>query len=315
MYRPIRSYITLIVLLLMSGCSSGFYVKVIDQYGEPVPDVLLRISWLTNAFLVSGGSGSHEFITDDEGRFSLGGPRVHTGLIEKNGYEFSSRHGFGSYLITPKILKEFYAGKPNSYKNPYYILAWQREAPEQLLKIVGGVGLKPNDIFYQLKLVSNRPFWNKFILRDLEPGLSIEQSKAPLLVRYKEVGDIWLDSVGKERRDWEITIKAPQGGLITTKDLIRNLAPEDGYQPEITFRSSDFRHNIPSVKRSFYFKAQDGQVYGQFKMTLDPSRRYVGFDTFWLNPNGSRNLTRPKKYAYCVGSYSPRDCSLDDYGP
>lgn len=313
MYKTKKYIATIIFALFLSSCSS-YYVQVIDQYGAPVPDITFRVSSLSNAFLVSGYSNKYH-TTTAKGRFSIGGPRVGIDLIEYNGYEFSHAHGFGSISITPKILKEYYANKPNSYKNPYYILAWKREAPEQLIPAIGGFRLKPDNKFHQIKLKKIRGSTKELYLKSLPADIRLENGEAPLLVRYKEFDEVWFDNQGKERHPWELTLRAPQGGLIATQDLIRNLAPKDGYQEEITIRSSDFRQGIYHIKRRFYFKSQNGQVYGQFEIDFTLHRREMGFDSFWLNPNGSRNLTRPKNFAYCLSRYNVYDCSLDNYGP
>jgi hypothetical protein len=110
----------------------------------------------------------------------------------------------------------------------------------------------------------------------------------------------------------------PQGGLIETTDLIQNLAPEGGYQSEWKIRVADLENKYSeNGKRKFYFKSQNGQLYGQFSVELNLNGKVLTFSSFWLNPNGSRNLTRPKEYVYCpLRRDVPADsCDLDDYGP
>ncbi|HEB55821.1 MAG TPA: hypothetical protein ENI98_05855 [Gammaproteobacteria bacterium] len=314
MHKTMNIAFIMALVLLLSGCS-GFHVKVIDQHGDPVPDVFVRVGSLANLFLVSGGRTDF-YTTSSDGRFKLGGPRVSIELIEKNGYEFGKGKGFGSISIYANYgnYNAVPVEPPNSYSNPYYILAWKREAPELLVGSEGlrRVTLTSDDDFYKIN------FTDKGISR-VAVGYSedIETVKALLLVRYKESDEIVLNRQrNKEMHPWELTLMVPRGGLIETLDIIRNLAPEAGYKPQWTIRSSDLPYVDTVVTRRFYIKSQDGQIYGQFVVRFLPYRYSLEFKPHWLNFNASRNLTRPKKYIYCKPrEFVAEDCSLDDFDP
>lgn len=308
MTKTIKLIILSLFLSLSIGCSS-FYVKVIDQHGEPVPDVKVRVGTLTNLFLVSG-SKTEFYNTDDDGRFNLGGPRVGIELIHKNGYEFRHGKGFGSTTT----YSNFKRGQENSYSNPYYILAWKREKPEKLLGTESsrGTPLFPNNHYYKVDIVNDR-----FRYPKKQPELPLKKINAELLVRFKENKNIILRKLPTVIYPWEFTLAVPNGGLIETDDIIRNLAPKAGYQQTWTIRSNDLTHKgIYSVRKKFYLKSNNGNIYGQFAIEIIPDKNYLWFKSYWLNTNSSRNLTRPKKYIYCKPrDFVPENCSIDNFGP
>ena len=313
-FKMMKWIYILIAVFGATGCS-GFYVKVIDQYGNPVPDVSVRVGTITTMF-ITAGSRIDFYTTNSDGRFKLGGPRVGIELIEKNGYEFSSDAGFGSTSIYGAYDGWYsipqYKETPNSYSNPYYILAWKRESLEPLIgnQRLSGVTLESNDDFYQIYFMDE-----DILLREKEYKRAAKPIKASLLVRYKESEKIVLNRQSKEMHPWELTLEVPGGGLIETDDIIRNLAPEKGYKQQWTISSSDLPEIDRQFTRRFYIKAHDGQIYGQFIFKFRPGFRSLAFKPYWFNYNASRNLTRPKRYVYCNNQFLPRNCSLDDYGP
>lgn len=314
MYSAIKICAVIVCCLLVTGCSHPrFHVKVIDQNGNSVPDVSVQLGVLSNFILASGGS-TEFYTTDADGRFKIGGPRSFIRLIQKNGYEFENGKGFGSYSIYSNYAD--YGRNPpdkkNAYSNPYYILAWKRKEPELLIGAdsLRGIKLFPDSQYYKIN------FTNKGIYREkIDQSGNIDSINAVLLVRYEESKEIVLNRQGKEMHPWVLTLAVPQGGLVKTDDIIRNLAPKDGYQQEWTIRSTDFSYINTTFTKKFYLKSKDGQVYGQFEIKLLPLPRSLRFESYWLNFNASRNLARPKKYVYCNSHFWPSRCSLDDYGP
>lgn len=300
----------IIVIFSATGCS-GFYVKVIDQYGNPVPDVSVRVGAVTS-MVITTGSRTDFYTTNSGGRFKMRASSSGIELIEKNGYEFSSDKGFGSIDVAGNYTRNEAKESPNSYSNPYNILAWKREPPEPLIgkQRAKGINLTSNDDFYPIY------FTNEGVTQHaIKYKRNATPIKAPLLVRYKESEEVVLNRQSKEMHPWELTLEVPGGGLLETDDIVRNLAPEKGYKQQWTISSSDLPEIDRQFTRRFYIKAYDGQVYGQFVVTFVPHFRDLNFEPYWFNYNASRNLTRPKKYVYCNNDFLPRDCSLDDYGP
>ncbi len=299
------------VVLFSTGCS-GFHVKVIDQYGKPVPDVKVRVGVLTNLFLVSG-SKTKFYKTDDDGRFVLGGPRVGIELIEKNGYEFSDEKGIGSINIYSHYDPGPFKQQDNSYSNPYYILAWKREKPERLIgkQSTKGVALTPDGKFYGIYF-SNEGLRQKII----DNFKSVSKTNSLLLVRYKESNEVVLNRQNIKKYPWELTIFVPNGGLIKTDDIIRNLAPKDGYQKEWKISSNELKNVDSTVTQRFYISSRNGEIYGHFTLKFRPKFRSLRFTPYWINFNASRNLTRPKEYIYCKPrEFVAEDCSIDNFGP
>lgn len=299
------------VALWLTGCSN-FYVKVIDQYGEPVPDVNVQVGSLFNFFIVSSGVTSFK-TTSRNGRFTVGNSSVGIEFIEKNGYEFSSNYGYGSTYFRENYKREH----GNSYFKPYYILAWKRDVPEPLVSSNGsrGVRLVPGE-YYKIDFSKGGRYQaigtierNTQSVSDMDADLVVFLEQDPEVVMVR----------GKEYHRWTISLTVPQGGLQKVKDIMPNRAPDSGYKSEPWIISYDDRYDDryidSSVGQQFYIKSRGGETYGQFTFSYNPGFGVLSFGKFWVNENGSRNLTRPKRYIYCRSQFAPKDCSLDDYGP
>jgi len=311
MSSPIKQiilYTLIFYVLLFSYCAyDKFYVKVIDQYGVPVHDVNVVVGSLT-VLLMAVGSETDYLKTDSDGRFRIGGPRVGIELIEKNGYEFAGKYGYGSTSINMSYNRKLHK---NSYDNPYYIIAWKRDKPDALVGTGG---------YIATKLQSSEKYYNAVFLKDnshfgkmIETKV-IDQLDETLIIRYTEDKSQTIKHIAKELHPWELTLTVPQGGLIETDDIFRNLAPEVGYQQSWTIRSADLGGVGSWTKNTFYIKAKNGQIYGQFSIKYRSDMHDFSIGPYWLNFNGSRNLTRPKKYAYC--QYQKEfDCSIEEHGP
>lgn len=311
MLKTLKGIVLFIVLFISTGCS-GFHLKAVDQYGKPVPDVKVRVGILTNLFLATGGR-SDFYQTDNDGRFVLGGPRSDIELIQKDGYEFGYGKGFGSVNIYRHYDMGQLKQEDNSYSNPYYILAWKREKPEPLIgkESTKGIKLIPNSKYYEIDF-SNEGVHQKKIFN----FKATNKTNAIMLVRYKEFNKTVRNWQNKKKHPWELTLFVPQGGLIKTDDIIRNLAPKVGYQQQWIIRSDELENVDSKISQKFYIKAKNGQLYGQFTIEFVPQFTALSIEPYWLNPNGSRNLTRPKKYIYCKPrQFVPENCSVDDFGP
>jgi hypothetical protein len=95
--------------------------------------------------------------------------------------------------------------------------------------------------------------------------------------------------------NWVVTFAITNGGLQEITNLMYpNEAPLDGYQPSLTL---NFPTNMVGwqyeFKHSYYFKSQNGHVYGRMTLHVDASRPQppTYFDAeIYANPAGSRNL-------------------------
>lgn len=307
MLKILNHIMILLFIMLTTGCSS-YHVKVIDQHGQPVPDVIFvtGISSLSFPVPFAQVNPTVEFYkTDSDGRFRNGDSRLVIRYIEANGYEFSHEKGFGS--SSPP----YHSGGKNSYNKPYTIIAWKRQEPELLKGTEHDRGLQviPDNQYYKIDIMRDQ-----FRYLKKKTGKSLESIDAELLVQYKEYKEVILNRHSKEMHPWELSLVIPNGGLIVTNDIFRNVAPKDGYQKKWTVRSSDLPRIDSSVTKKFYMKSKSGQVYGQFTIKFRPYLRNLAFTSYWLNTNGNRNLTRPKKYVYCI-SHHHRNCSIDNYHP
>ena len=302
MHNTKKISIVTVLLVMLAGCSR-FHMKIVDQHGQPVPEVKIEYGSVSCFFIACSG-GSRRVSSNTDGRFTTSTPRISVHYIRKSGYEFSREDGYGSSYVLGGA-----KGKINTYSDPYIIMAWKRDSPEKLIGGEGSGKLTPDSRYYAIDLSTRHRY-----PRALPGFLNVNDVDADLLVKLTPIAGEPVLLFGKVIPAWEFEFLVPKGGLIETEDIFRNIAPESGYSQRWTIKSTDIKRSSRSFERMFYLKSRDGQLYGQFKMEFSPRYNSIDFDEYWLNPNGSRNLIRPKKYAYCLRN-TPRPCSLDDYNP
>jgi hypothetical protein len=93
------------------------------------------------------------------------------------------------------------------------------------------------------------------------------------------------------RYDWKCRISIPDGGLTEAEGIFLFEAPEDGYRlfDEIDMPASLGSKWARSVQRMYYLKLRDGN-FALLRFTINASGEHFFGLTYYLNPNGSRNL-------------------------
>lgn len=260
-----------------------FFGKVVDQDGQPVPDVTVYAQVMVAKTWMSGHPENFQTTTDGAGFFSfenIKGSDIAFGF-EKPGYEYRTDRNktsvFKYSLLVPE--KERHHADRS---NPVVFTMWKAAGAEPLIRVAldrAHVAVDGSPLALDLlsgKIVQNGGDLTVSVQREPE---HIERGK---------------------RFDWHATVAVTDGGLAEVRELYPNEAPVDGYTPQWSIDmpavASDWHS---SLTRNFYVKLRGGKTYGrvQVEITADYEPPPTGLTVeAFVNPSGSRNLEfDPKK--------------------
>jgi hypothetical protein len=153
---------------------------------------------------------------------------------------------------------------------------WKLQGPEPLITFNRRTFDVPSD--------------GKPIRIDLNTGKRVDQG-GDLIISLKH--QVWPRGTVERHHDWKVTIGAVDGGVVETKQRVMNLAPEDGYLPELLYQeTADQQPWIGGVNVNLYVKSR-GKLFSKVQMEVHPTPSdppsYVAL-RWWVNPSGSRNL-------------------------
>ena len=250
----------------------AFYGRVIDQYGDPVPDADVKLSANDKAF---GGQPSHYARkTDTAGRFSIEGiVGITLGVeVSKPGYR-------GIPPVYGKVTSSGLFEYGLSSQEPYHS---SKDAPTIFtLHKVGTI--EP------LVKVGEK---NVRIARDGSPlSIAVDgQGAHPVILRC------WnqeLQRPANQRQyDWRLEITVSNGGLLKREDAFAFEAPQDGYV------SSNTNEMLASLgdqwrsvaERSYFIKFDDG-TFARANLEMHAGGdHFVVWESFFNPKPGSRNL-------------------------
>lgn len=255
-----------------------FYGLVLDQDGNPLPDVEVKLSIRATKEPVPGAVGDgfdYPIVrTDDRGRFEIvntKGALLSVQELRKPGYEASKGGINRAYWY---------------WRSPGMTFTPDRESPEvfRMWRMAGAERLVRKGISGNIR------FDGAPVFIDLSSG------------RLGDAGDIRVSLVrdprqitfGQRNFRWTLTIEAPNGGVSESTDEQMYLAPTEGYQSELVFSVHPDSANWTDEKSvRFYAKLRDGRRYARLEMkVLIGSDRETAplYITYYLNPSGSRNL-------------------------
>jgi len=217
--------------------SMDTYGKVVDQDGQPVVGAKVR-GFLE--FEANDNDDEHDTKTDAQGRFQFLGLHAKglTMVPEKEGYEFNAR-------ISPNVYR------PSNYlpdlNTPLVITMYKLHGGEPMKHIQINTDVPCDGNVKRFDLLSN--------VQRNGGDLQVTLTRDPLNPGPKERGKPF---------NWTATFAITNGGLveIPTNTIYPYEAPAEGYRPVITW---NYPTNMVGwgfhIKRSFYFKSQNGQVY------------------------------------------------------
>ena len=265
-----------------------FYGKVVDQFGNPVPNAVIRYKRLPN------GEGElpetipfAELSVNEKGEFTLHGMRAATmsiHVVEAPGY-YNNDGAFKTIQFAeppasmPPVLRTTVvpAYKPDPQRPELFHM--KKMGPtDGLYSLHHHCQMKPDGSPLNIFLDYN-PESKGGGIHALEFALSCD------LAATRRDGPTLVHS-------WRFTIAAKHGGLLSTTDDGGFLAPIDGYHPHESFEYSinlsddDWRRRIDQI----YFVRFDDGTYGRFKLQVGtyPSRLFVIESLY--NPSGGRSV-------------------------
>ncbi len=245
--RKCVGIIGLVVVILQAGCLAPpilfpkyeIYGKVIDQYGDPVPDVKIKASWNCIRLNFWSAPAKEKWISSDKyGRFYFGKRKaddLSVGGFRKEGYELFEDVNYDIYLYKLK----------SSNKAPYIVRCKLKSSKKDpyivRLRKIG----EPTFLLSQGNEYSGSSFGSRFPIPFKLPfsvvGIDLLQWKKTREIAIgavKASGDDFhvdlqvMARYAPDSRIFKVTFKMPEsepGGFIyTNKSLFE--APVDGYQ-------------------------------------------------------------------------------------
>ena len=265
---------------LSSNQPIRFFGKVIDQHGEPIPEVKVIMGLRTFKEPLPGVMGdAYEYLertTASDGRFEItdaNGSVLEMRSLEKAGYEASTARIYrGTYRYWAHPSEGPY--QPNS-DAPEIFRMWKKQGAELLVVKSIGRAIPYDGTPTSYDLMTGQPSQNG--------DVRITLSRTPQKIMW-----------GQTNYDWEVTIEVLKGGIIVSEEEQMFLAPEDGYQPQFTLRMPANAQNWTDMKEvAAYLRLRDGKIYGRatfgFMVGSDRDGTPIKIRSF-VNPSGSRNL-------------------------
>lgn len=324
-----------VITILMDGCSDkapgkkifsfvypSFYMKVIDQNGQPVAGAETIISHGGNWDIFGSNMGEAKYISDFEGLISIKvdfrqisfwsflkeGYNIHLAKILFDYYKSRSFSVPAQGDLWPSDFKKF------SKKSPFLVNVWRIDTNERLAKCWNGYKrqLLLHEETYGVNLLD--PSKDVVIQGDLELPIQIrykrEQTNHPNLPKILSRREIF-------EQDWSYSIKISNGGIVecNPEDIYKKRPPQSGYKNYWILDNNSFHPRSDAYggagledDRHFYLKFDNGD-YARFSVRFIPvgstkvdlPNGIVEFD-YSVNTNGS-SYVRGIDY---VGRYSNR---------
>jgi len=253
-----------------------FYGKVIDQYGNPLPEVKVTASVIYNSGEKSGVQETRT-TTDAEGMFSFTGMKGRTFdyHLEKVGYQtMPERDAFDYTELVPEEKRHH----PDP-RNPVVLKMWKLQGTEPL-------------VHYERKYFP-LPADGTPVHIDLSTGKQVA-SGGDLVFAVNHVV-LPRGALPEPQFDWHARAEIAGGGLVESNQRLMYLAPDEGYASAVTIDMPATKVDwANSINRSYYMRTR-GNLFGRVEVYLNANQRdydpsYVMLQ-WWLNPKpGSRNL-------------------------
>ena len=262
-----KALLTLLMELSQKAIDSiNFSGKVLDQYGNPVPGVLVR--YYGHNAVYAAGSGYQESVTDGEGVFTVENFKGSAFTVEKltkAGYDFTGRVRF---INDNSGNTEGISWKSYSQKKPYIFKGWKVEH------------------YPKVKTQSNLPFL--FTPDGRKGTFNLLETGKDFLKKGVHEGD-FIVSFLKTGNMWTVRLEAINGGLLETIDPLMNLAPKSGYRDFYEYQFPLDGQNS-AIKR-FYFTSRGGSQFGKLNIDIDAYGEKGGLLlSYVLNLENSREL-------------------------
>lgn len=260
----------------------SFFGKVIDQDGNPIPNVKVTLQVRYTTAIGTGDIGDTfdypVLNTGEDGRFTLTG--AHGALLavkalEKPGYEPSVKATRSSYWYWRDPKDAFH---PNA-EQPEVFRMWKNAGAESLVRKGISAGLHYDGSSTTFDLMTG----------SVGDGgdLRVTLVRNPQQIKY-----------GQRNYEWTLTVESLSGGLIESNDEQMYRAPAVGYQSRLVVHMAANDPNWTDEKSfNLYVKLRDN-LYGraEVKALVGSDRATTPFYiTSFVNPSGSQNLEYDSK--------------------
>jgi hypothetical protein len=248
----------------------AFYGRVIDQYGDPIPDAQVKLS--ANDKVFGGPPSRYTRKTDTGGRFSIEGiVGITLGVeVSKPGYRVIPP-AYGK--VTSSGLFEYGLSSRGAYQ-------FSKEIPT---------------MFTLHKIGAVEP-----LVKIGEKNFRLARDGAPLPVAVDEQGAhqivlrYWNQELqqptGQRQHDWRLEIHVPNGGLLKRKDTSAFEAPQEGY---VSTDTVEMPMSLGNQWRSYFIKFDDG-TFARANLEMHAGGdHFVVWESFFNPKAGSRNLEEP----------------------
>jgi len=250
-----------------------FYGKVVDEKNQPVAEANIQLVW-TQFSPLPEGSFNTNVVSDKNGLFgisSITGASLGV-YVSKAGY-YNVDGTDNSHFI--------YSALPGSQPfnpDPNHPVVYH------LRRKGAGVDLITSKNGMKKYLAVALPLDGSPVGVDLI-NHKIGVNGQVIVSQIKPSADLW-----KQASKWSFDMQIPGGGFVHENDAFPFLAPDSGYQPEISFNFQTGQTNwTTDIEQDFYFKFGNPPQYG--RLHLDTSIDMSGARlTYVINPDGSRNL-------------------------
>ena len=255
----------------------SFFGKIIDQDGNPIPDV--KVTFTIRYIKEVGPIGIGDTFkypsvkTGADGRFALTDEKGSLLVIksfEKAGYEPSPKAFDGTYWYWRD--KDPY--QPDA-DNPKLFYMWKKAGAETLVRKGIGHAIRYDGSPTTFDLLTGKVASNG--------DLRVTLIRTPQQIIY-----------GQRNYEWTATIEVPEGGLLLSTAEQMYLAPSDGYEKKVTIHmNADDPQWTNTQNAALYLKLRGGKYYGRAKLEfmVGSDRDTTPFSiTSFVNPSGSRNL-------------------------
>ncbi len=272
-----------------------FYGKIVDQYGDPVVNAKINYYMSSMYNLQTNARGSVK--TDKAGLFNIKASGYTLSLKMPEHSMLSNKYMPGtaktpflsgsSILLEPEAAgRSIQSWKGYGKNNPYIIRSWRVDKFEDILHDKYNISITDDGEFntYIKNDRDNKVYAKKGIDKNGYLLMSCNRDKSGYM---------------RKKGDWNITIKAIEGGVQEASGFIYNEVPIDGYLSSININMKEEQSNYVSrlKNKRYYFTAQNGQVNGALVITYKPfskkNRCLMSVD-YKINTNGSRNIAIKK---------------------
>lgn len=257
----------------------AFYGRVMDQYGDPIPDADVRLSANDKAF--GGHPSQYVRKTDIDGRFWIEGiVGITLGVeISKPGYH-SIPPAYGK--VTSSGLFEYGLSSQGSHRS-------SKDAPT---------------IFTLLKVGTIEP-----LVKIGKKNFRMARDGSPLSIAVDEQGAhqvilrCWSQELQRpetqRQYDWRLEVTVAKGGLLRREDAFAFEAPQDGYVSSETIEMLASMGNQwrSFFERSYFIKFDDG-TFARANLEMQAEGdHFVVWESFFNPKPSSRNLESGAKQA------------------